>query len=83
MNTDEKLGADLQGGNADVRKEAARLMGQAKTQTKLDALAKNREKFTGHTEESKARIREAQQARRRREKEAKELAEVQTNEPDN
>ncbi len=83
MNTDEKIGADLHGGNTDVRKEAARLMGQAKTQTKLDALAKNREKFTGHTEESKARIREAQQARRRREKEAKEVAEVKTNEPDN
>ena len=51
----------------EIVREAMRIIGRAKTERKLQALEQNRLKFTGHTEETKTRLREAQQARRERE----------------
>ncbi|GDX40742.1 hypothetical protein LBMAG21_10340 [Armatimonadota bacterium] len=59
MSTDEE--------NRELISKVMGIIGSAKTEKKLKALAENRAKFTGHTEETKARLREAQKARRERE----------------
>lgn len=62
MNTADEL--DKQ----EVIRQAMSILGSAKTERKIEALAKNRAKFTGHTEETKAKLRAAQAARRERER---------------
>jgi len=62
MNTEEKAGADLQSADIDARRQAARLMGRAKTERKAATSAANGRSFAGHTEEAKERIREGQRA---------------------
>ena len=52
----------------DLVRQAMSIIGSAKTERKLEALAKNRAKFTGHTEETKAKLREGQALRRERER---------------
>ena len=41
MPEEKPAGADLQGGDADARREAARLMGRASTETKAQAAREN------------------------------------------
>lgn len=52
------------------------IIGSAKTEKKLKALAENRAKFTGHSEETKARLRESQRLRREREQAEREASGV-------
>lgn len=63
------IGANLQGGSEDSRKEAARLMGRARTERKVvsgrENMAKARLRLAD--EDVRAKLREAQKARRERE----------------
>ena len=68
MNTKNAPGRDLQGEDENARRAAASTMGKARTDRKLNALAENRAKFTGHSEETRAKLRMAQAVRREREK---------------
>ena len=69
----EKIGADLHGDDADARKEAARMMGRARTERKVNAsrvnAAKAAESRIGKTftDEQRAKLKEAQRLRRERE----------------
>lgn len=65
MNTDKPF-EDMT--DEEKRKLAARLLGSVKSPGKGVRSAENGRKFAGHTEETKARLREAQKARREREK---------------
>jgi len=68
MDTEETAGRDLQGADEEGRRIAASTMGRARTEKKLNALAENRLKFTGHTAETRALLSEKQKERREREK---------------
>jgi hypothetical protein len=69
-------GADMHGDDPEARREAARLMGKARSERKIQAaraVAESR-RGTKWTEEQKAQLRIAQAARRERERLAREAA---------
>ncbi len=70
METEKRAGASLQGGSEEERRAAASMMGSARTPAKIEAARKVAEGRRGSkwTEEQKAKLREAQSARREREK---------------
>lgn len=78
----EKIGADLHGDDADARKEAARMMGRARTERKVNAsranAAKAAESRIGKTftDEQRVKLKEAQRLRREREQAAREASGV-------
>ena len=67
--------------NRELISKVMGIIGSAKTEKKLKALAENRAKFTGHTEETKARLREAQRLRREREAMAAPVVSVERRPP--
>ena len=74
MSTRERIGADLQGGTEEARRQAASMMGSARTEKKTASSRENAAKAaearrgSKWTEEQRAKLREAQSARREREK---------------
>jgi (p)ppGpp synthase/HD superfamily hydrolase len=69
-NAGNKMHAD----DVESRREGARLMGSARTEKKAEAARENQQKAVeawsgaSHSEETKAKLREAQKARRERER---------------
>lgn len=66
----EKAGAALHSDDIEARREAARLLGQARSERKAAAARENGKKNT-FTEETRVKLRAAQQARRERERQQK------------
>jgi hypothetical protein len=81
MRTQDANGALLHGEDANARREAARLMGKASTERKKAAARENGKKNT-FTEETRAKLRAGQAARREREREEREAAGVVTITPE-
>ena len=73
METEKSVGAELQGGSQEERRLAASMMGSAKTERKAASSRANGSKGGAYpmTEETRAKLREAQAARREREKQEK------------
>ena len=69
----EKSGAALHGEDEAARSEAARMMGRARTERKAQAARLNGAKNT-FTDETRAKLREAQAARRERERQERAAA---------
>ena len=74
MSTIEPIGSQLHGDDPEARKEAARMMGKARTPKKTEATRANiarvneQKRLFGVSEETRAKLREAQILRREREK---------------
>ncbi len=81
MNTTEKTGSALQGGDMDARREAARLLGSTTSERKKQTSAANGSKFKGHGEEVMEKIKAAHRARWAKYREEKAKKEAEASEP--